>query len=176
VPEVLYVSGVPGALALTHVDGYGTGVFRRSTSWYRIAKGEPIPLLSYPQSFYVVGWGMPFDRYLTSRLLSAPTMLESGARLELEFTARYTMTGEYPAESAESTLFSAFHRLSMEWNDSAQIFVPHTASDDFSIIDQIWAEGTDGFIRRNKERLAHLALFGTEGQQHFIQEQLRTAL
>jgi len=175
VPEVLYVPGVPGALVLTHVDGYGTGVFRRSTTWHRIAKGQPIPLLSYPQSFYVVGWGMPFDRHLTSRLLSVPTMLRPGARLELEFTARYTMSSEFPAESAESALFSAIYRLSMEWNDSAQVFVPHAPTDDFSIIDQIWGEATDGFVRRNRERLDHLARFGTERQQRFIQEHLLTA-
>jgi hypothetical protein len=85
------------------------------------------------------------------------------------------MSGEYPAGSAESALFSAVHRLSMEWNDSAQIFVPHTPTDDFSIVDRIWAETTDGFIRRNRGRLAHLARFGTERQRRFIHEYLLTA-
>jgi len=34
VPVAHYVSGTPGALVLSHVAGYGTGLFRRSTSWY----------------------------------------------------------------------------------------------------------------------------------------------
>jgi hypothetical protein len=36
VPEVRYVPGTPGALVLTHVAGYGTGIPRRTTSWYRV--------------------------------------------------------------------------------------------------------------------------------------------
>lgn len=68
IPTAAYVAGSPGALVLTHLSGYGSGVFRQSTSWYRIAKREPLPLLSFPASFFVVGWGMPFGRKLTSRV------------------------------------------------------------------------------------------------------------
>ena len=67
IPVAKYVSGRPGALVLTHVDGYGTGVFRKSTTWYRISKGQAVPMLSYPVDFYVVGADTPFDRKLATK-------------------------------------------------------------------------------------------------------------
>jgi hypothetical protein len=50
--------------------------------------------------------------------------------------------------------------------------VPCTSKDDFARIEELWLEGTDGFIRRNAEILQGLALSGTEQQRHFIREQL----
>jgi hypothetical protein len=170
VPEVVYVPGTPGALAVTHVDGWGTGVFRRSTSWHRIARGEPVPLLSYPYYFYVAGWGMPFDRELTSKLLRIPQALTQGAPLDLQFDATYRI-GSMVADDG-SPLFSITERLSLEWSESANIFVPRTATDDFARIDEIWSEGTESFIRRNSGRLQELARTGTEEQRSFIKEHL----
>ena len=143
--------GTPGALVLTHVHGWGTGVFRRSTSWYRIAKGEPSPLLSYPHDFYVVGWGMAFGRRLTSAALRMPVHLTQGAPLELRFDVNYTMEGVGACDESDTNLFSLTETLSLEWNDSASVFVPRTSSDDFARIEEIWGEGTEQFVERNAE-------------------------
>jgi hypothetical protein len=172
VPSVLYIAGTPGALVLTHVAGWGTGVFRRRTSWYRIAKGEPIPLLSYPHDFYVVGWGMPFDRRLKSRLVTVPPILQTGTLLELDFTIDYTITEQFASDRGDPTLISSEERLSLEWNESASAFVPRTSSDDFAKIEELWNEGTDGFVRRNLVRLRYLANYGTYRQRSFIQRHL----
>lgn len=172
VPIVLYVPGRPGALVLTHVAGYGTGVFRRSTSWYRIARTEPIPLLTYPLSFYVVGWGMPFDRKLTTKVLSMPRRLQSGAELELAFTIEYSIGQQFEHGSTDSLLFSSEHRLSLDWDDAAGTFVPHTSKDDLGQIDELWNEGTDDWVTRNFAKLKHLALNGTPRQQQFIRHHL----
>ena len=172
VPEALYVPGTPGALVLTHVQGYGTGVFRRSTSWYRIVKGEPSPFLSYPREFHVIGWGMPFGCRLTSTTLTMPSQLSDGVALQLQFDVSYTMQDQAASASdgRERNLFSFAETLSLEWSDAAGVFVPRTASDDFGRIEEIWGEGTEGFARRNDERLKQLAQYGTPRQRGFIRE------
>ena len=165
-----------GSLAVTHVHGWGSGLFRRSTSWYRIAKGEPVPMLSYPYSFYVAGWGMPFDRKLTSKILSAPLILRTGMSLDLEFDVEYTIGAQFVRDSCSSVLFSLSEELSLEWSDTANTFVPRTPEDDFARIEELWREGTDGFIRRNTVLLQNLARCGTEQQRHFIREHLAGTL
>jgi hypothetical protein len=167
-PKVRYVPGTPGALALTHVNGWGTGVFRRSTSWYRIARGEPIPLLSYPYYFHVVGWGMPFTRKLTSTLLNIPVELTQGALLEIRFQIEYGVLDQ----STDFDLFSTVETLSLEWSEKAQTFVPRTADDDFAKIDDFWNQGTEEFVTHNGTRLQELVRVGTDRQRRFIKENL----
>lgn len=174
-PNAIYVLGFPGALVLTHVAGYGTGVFRQSMSWYRISRGRALPLLSYPVRFYVVGWQIPFDRQLTSRVLSMPSSLQSGARLELEFATEYTIGESSGDEAAGAHLFSTKQRISLEWNDEAGVFVPCTANDDLGQIDETWNESTDGFVSRNFATIQRLAADGTSQQRQFVQKHLLPA-
>jgi hypothetical protein len=172
IPEALYVLGVPGALALTHLAGWGTGVLRRSTSWYRIARNEPVPLFSYPHNFYVVGWGMPFKRELTSTLLKIPIELTEGALLDLRFQIEYSIVNESTEDIGDTDLFSTVEVLSLEWSEKAQTFLPHTTKDDFAKIENLWNEDTAMFVKRNKSRLQELAEIGTERQRRFIKEHL----
>lgn len=170
IPEALYIPGTPGALVITHVDGWGTGVFRRSTSWYRIVKVGTSPLLSYPHNFYIIGWGMPFGRRLTAKPLQLPCRLVNGAPLKLRFDINYTMENEATADEREKDLFSLSQTISVEWNDAASMFAPRTPSDDFASIEEIWREGTEAFGTRNAQVLKHLAQTGTAKQRRFISE------
>ncbi|MHB8391650.1 MAG: hypothetical protein ACYDBH_19055 [Acidobacteriaceae bacterium] len=172
VPEALYVPGIPGALALTHVAGWGTGVLRRSTSWYRIERGELIPLLSYPHNFHVAGWGMPFRRELTTTLLKVPAELTQGALLVLRFEIEYGMMYEFTEDRCNSDLFSIIEILSLEWSEKVQKFVPRTVKDDFAKIEDFWNEGTKEFVERNMSLLQELAQVGTARQRQFIKEHL----
>jgi len=167
-PEASYVRGAPGALVVTHVHGYGTGVFRRSTSWYRISKDEPFPFLSYPREFHVVGWGMPFGRKLTSTTEIMPKELIDGAHLQLRFDVTYTMEDQPGVDGAANQLLVSSERLSLEWSETAGVFMPRSAADDFARIEEIWSEGTEGFAKRNAERLRELAEHGTPGQRIFV--------
>jgi hypothetical protein len=168
IPQAKYILGRPGALAITHVHGYGTGVFRQSTTWYRVARGEPAALLSYPVSFYVAGWGMPFGRQLTSRLVSNPRRLISGERIRLEFTTTYGMLDG--SEDQLSNLFSVDERLSLEWSADAENFVPATSEDDFAAIDRTWNEGGEQFFEHNLPRLKLLATSGNDKQKAFVRQ------
>lgn len=172
VPEVSYVRGTPGALALTHVHGYGTGVFRRSTSWYRISRGDPFSFLSYPESFHVHGWGMPFGRTLTSSAVKLPPALSPGAELSLLFTIKYDMFTSSPQNGAFPPLFSKSERLSLEWVPEARTFLPSTSNDDFSKIEEFWEDDTTRFIAHNIEQLLFLAKSGSPQQKDFIREHL----
>jgi hypothetical protein len=172
VPEALYVPGLPGALALTHVVGSGTGLLRRSTSWYRLARSEPTPLLSYPYYFYVSGWGMPFGRQLTSKILTVPHALTQGARLDLRFDIEYEMLDdtEARAHEADAGRVMTTETLSLEWSESTQNFIPRSATDDFAKIEDLWNEGTEGFVRRNISQLHELERVGTDRQRQFIKK------
>jgi hypothetical protein len=129
-------------------------------------------MLSYPHSFYVAGWGMPFDRKLTSKLLTAPPILRTGMSLDLEFDIEYKTGTQLVREGPGSVLFSLAEKLSLEWSDTANTFVPRTPEDDFTRIEELWREGTDGFVRRNAVLLRNLARCGTERQRRFIREHL----
>jgi hypothetical protein len=175
VPVARYVSGTPGALVLTHVDGYGTGIFRRSMTWYRIAKGQAVPLLSYPLDFYISGWGQPFDRRLTTTVRSMPEKLQEGAKLELFFTTEYTISMQFEVNDNEAHLFSEDHQVCLRWNEVLGKFIPNASKDNPRHIDELWSESTADWINRNIARLRHLKTNGTPEQKAFIECQLRLA-
>jgi hypothetical protein len=129
--------------------------------------------MSYPHSFYVYGWGLPFGRDLKSEVLSVPAALLAGSELRVRFTIEY---GIYDASSDSEgtleTLFSRNEEVALEWNANHQTFVPRRSVDSFSMIEKLWAEDTPGFIADNIERLVHLARSGNEKQKRFIRERL----
>jgi hypothetical protein len=171
VPEAFYIPGRPGAIVVTHVHGYGTGVFRRSTSWYRIAKGEPTPFLSYPYEFHIYGWGMPFGRKLTSTHVHLPSSLSANELLTIRFDIAYSIYDELFTGGPADTLFTHTEALSFEWDASTGVFVPHTASDNPSRIEAWWGDSTEQFLKQNIFTLKHLAQFGTSRQKSFISKE-----
>jgi hypothetical protein len=172
VPEVRYIPGSPGALVLTYLVMWGTGVLRRTTSWYRIAQGQLIPLLSYPHYFHVAGWGMPFSRTLTTKSLEIPATLSPGALLKLEFEIKYGIFDSKHTDNGDDELFTIIETLSLEWNKETQKFAPKTGADDFAQIEDFWNESTEQFIERNRSHLERLAHVGTHKQRQFITEHL----
>lgn len=168
VPIARYVAGRPGALVLTHVDGYGTGVFRRCTTWHRIAKGQAVQLLTYPFEFYVIGWGMPFGRVLKSTTAAMPLQIRTGERLELLFKIEYTIDEEADEHARGSFLFADQHSSTLVWNDNSERFEPLTSADDLSIVDERWSETTAAWIDRNIEKLAALRDSGNAQQRQFV--------
>lgn len=173
VPEVRYVPGTPGALVLTHVAGYGTGILRRTTSWYRVKQHALVPLLSYPCYFHVAGWEMPFSRVLTVIPVEIPATLSPGEVLRLQFEIKYAMFDPNYSDDNNDELFTLTENLSLEWNEMAQMFAPKTAADDFARIEDYWNENTDQFIRRNRPHLQRLLQVGTKRQRQFIADHLR---
>ena len=101
-----------------------------------------------------------------------PTRLQPGTILELQFTIEYTIGQCLDDEAAGSNLFSAEQRISLEWIETAGMFVPCTDEDDLAKIDELWNESTEGFIKRNHATLEHLASHGTHQQRQFIRRHL----
>jgi len=172
IPKAILVPGSPSAVVLTYLEGSGTGVLHEATSWYRLAEGKLEPFLTIPTSFYVIGWGMPFDRRLTSKITSMPHALSAGAIVELEFTVEYTIAEVSGDAAAGQSLFSVEKLIALEWNEQEGVFVPRTPEDDLAEIEEMWTESTAGFIKRNRETLEHLAAAGTWEQQRFINQRL----
>lgn len=171
IPEVIYVPGEPGALVLTHVVLSGTGVFRRTTSWYRIREGELIPLLSYPHYFHVAGWGMPFSRVLSVKSIEFPTSLSQGALLHLRFEIKYSIL-DSKATNVDNELFTLIEDLALEWCEELQVFAPRKGTDNFARIEDLWSDGTEQFANRNRSALERLLQTGTNRQREFIREHL----
>lgn len=171
VPEAFYVPGQPGALAVTHVHGWGTGVFRRSTTWYRIARGEPLPLLSYPYRFYVQGWGMWFGRELNAHHRQIPKSLTQGELLSIDFEMAYSTTGSALPGPTEH-LFTVLDKLDLEWNEMASAFVPHTSADDPTRIEEMWLDGQKEFVVKHLDRLKQIAETCSPNQREIIQTEL----
>jgi hypothetical protein len=171
-PEATYVLGKPGSLALTHVVTYGTGAFMRSTTWYRLARGNLKPFLSVPCYFYINGWGMPFTREVYCKILDYPKFLRMGEVLSFSYRASYQMLEEESCEIESCNLLSLEGILSLEWNEEIGIFVPVTELDDVTIIEDLWNDGTAEFVNRNREYIEFLAASGTERQKKFVRQYL----
>ena len=168
-PAVTYIPGAPGALDIVHLTGSGTGVMRASHTIYRVGFGANRTILSFPQMFYVSGWGMPFRRELRLVDLERPPALQSGAELHLQYEVSYHALKDFE-DTAE--LFTDRIHLRLVWDDALQMFSPATEHDDFALLDDIWDENTDGFLSRNRERLISLRKEGTEEQRAFVQAYL----
>jgi hypothetical protein len=168
VPEAFYVPGQPGALAVTHVHAWGTGVFRRSTTWYRIARGEPLPLLSYPYRFYIYGFGMRFGRELSAHHQQIPKGLTQGELLSIDFEVAYST----PNEPQFEHLFTLSDTLNLEWNETANAFVPHTSADDPARIEDMWMDDQKRFVAKHYGRLKEIAKTCSPTQREVIQVEL----
>ncbi len=169
-PEASYVRGQPGALVLTHVHGYGTGVFQRFTTWYRISEDKLNTLFSYPYKFYVVGYLMPLRRDLTSQIIRMPERLARGEKLGLHFRIDYIIQSD--DGDAEDALISSDATCFLEWNEEFRTFLPCTPQDDFVNVDELWLERDSAIISRHVDQLMGLIREGSSRQREFIKEHL----
>jgi hypothetical protein len=168
-PSVTYIPGAPGALDIVHLTASGTGVLRVSHSIYRVGRGTNLLILSFPELFYVHGWGMPFRRELRLIHLQRPAALMHGAELQLVYEVNYTALNGF---DDAGQLFSDQIQRRLIWDDTLQLFGPATSDDDFALLDEIWAEDTAGFLSRNHQRLSELNANGTLEQRAFVQTHL----
>jgi hypothetical protein len=164
------VHGVPGALVLTHIAGYGTGTLRHTTSWYRLAQGQLVPMLSFPHYFHVAGWAMPLSRVLTTTPIEIPAMLAPGAVLRLRFEVKYAIYDS--GHSDEDELFALEDNLDLQWSEDVQMFVPKTGADDFARIEDYWNQSTEQFVDRNRPHLQRLLQTGNNRQRQFVMDHL----
>jgi len=171
-PEVQYVAGTPGALYINHVGMTGTGVFQKQATLYRIAKNDAEIIMTFPTQFYVVGWGMPFDRHLSAKNISLPAVLKERAEFHLQYALDYEISATETGGEAEPLIHYAFS-FYLIWNSEHGQFVPKTAADDLSILDMAWNEDTDMFVTRCRDALAPLNKHGTATQKKFVEKYLR---
>lgn len=162
-PQVQYISGAPGALLVQHMAGTGTGVSRRLASLYRIGAGIAEPILHFPIHLHVVGWGMPFDRYLDLVSMDIPAALKGDEAINLKYRLHYAIA------ATDSGLLDYEHKFSLVWDEAASQFVPAESSDDFSILDDIWNEDMAGFVKRCRADLLRLSTIGNDEQMRFVQ-------
>lgn len=166
-PEVQYIPGYPGAILVNYVAGYGSGVMRKQSTLYRIGRDTAQGVLTFPTSFYVVGWGMPFDRHLSLNNSTFPESLADGAALHLAFNLAYDISAMEAGDAAGPLLHYAYN-FDLVWNDAFDQFVPRTAGDDLSVLDAAWNENTEMFVTRCRDALLHLGATGNAAQRAFV--------
>ena len=172
VPQVHYIPGLPGAIFQDHVAGWGTGVFRKVCSVYRISPAVAEAVLQFPTYFHVVGWGMPFDRHLRMTTIQRPSTLVAGATLKLVFEVDYDISATH--EQSESKLLQYSYSFTLEWDEGTNQFAPATSADDLSILDAVWNEDLNKFVQRCRADLLALAETGTNEQKAFVRKYVQT--
>jgi hypothetical protein len=138
-PLIIYVPGEnTGVLSIEHIASYGTGVFQKVTTWYRVGADELVPLFSYPVQAYVVGWGLPFQRHITGHAPKILYVIEEGSKPEIILTAEYSAEPTWLDQhqvSGELSLFKYAARLILEWDRDARRFLP--ANESTATFDQV---------------------------------------
>jgi hypothetical protein len=172
-PTVQYITGMPGALLVNHVGATGTGVFQKQSSLYRIGKTTAEPVMTFPTQFYVVDWGMPFDRHLTGKEFLLPDQLFDGAQFHMTYELAYYISATENEPDPEPLLHFPYS-FDLIWNDEFGLFVPRTPNDDLSILDEAWNEDAEMFFARCKNDLLSLATSGSAAQKKFIHRHLHS--
>jgi len=170
-PIVRYISGHrAGALVIEHLAGYGTGVYRKAITWYRVRPDEVVPLLSYPVYAYVVGWGQAFQRHISGKEITCPAFLTEGARLHIALRVDYK-SDPSREQYQEVDLFSISKNLVLSWDEEGGLFLP---TDEYSLsfdeAEGLFAEGSSGFLARNVDHLISLARHGNGLQRSWVRE------
>lgn len=170
-PAVRYIGGQnASALVIEHLAGYGTGIFRKAITWYRVRHNEIIPLLAYPVDAYVVGWGQAFQRHISGREIACPAGMIEGTRLEIALRVDYKADPSHE-EYHEVDLFSRSVNLVLRWDEEGAQFVPtgeHSLSSDD--LEGLFTQDTNGFLASNADQLIELAKNGSSLQKRWISQ------
>lgn len=174
-PIVTYVPGEnAGALAIEHVAGYGTGVFQKAATWYRVEPEGLIPLFTYPVWAYVIGWGLPFQRHITGHTSGIPYVIETGSRLDINLKAEYSADPTWAKRhevDVDIPLFSYAIRLILDWDAEARVFVPSRESTaTFDQVEGLFNDDTGAFLRRYLEEIIRLVDKGGKLQRDWVRE------
>lgn len=175
-PPIQYVSGNDAsALVIQHVEMYGTGVYRKGTTWYRVGPEGLLPLFTYPVQAYVVGWATAFQRHLSSEVITMPYTINDGAKLDIALHVRYeadpSWLCRYTSPYDTLPLFTTTLNLNLRWAGDARLFVP-TEESTASLNEggEIFDEDEHGFLRRNVDRLVELAKTGSDFQRKWVRD------
>jgi len=175
-PPVQYVPGEDAsALVIQHVEMYGTGVYREGTTWYRVGPEGLLPLFTYPVQAYVVGWGMAFQRHLSSEVTNMPYAINDGAKLDIRLHIRYeadpSWLWRFTSPHDTLPLFTTTLNLKLQWAGDARVFVPMAESTaSLNESSEIFNEDQSGFLRRNVDRLVQLAMTGSDLQRQWVRD------
>ena len=174
-PIATYVPGDNfGALSIEHVACYGTGVFLKAVTWYRVGPEGLIPLFMYPVNANVVGWGLPFQRHITGHTSGIPAFLEKGSRIDVSLRADYSADPTWLFRhqiDVEIPLFSYDIRLALDWDSEARVFVPSRESTaTFDQVEGLFNDDTDAFLRRYHDQIICIVKKGGELEREWVRE------
>jgi hypothetical protein len=163
-----------GALSIQHIAGYGTGVFRKLATWYRVGPEGLVPLFSYPLRAYVAGWGMLFQRHILGRVVEKPFTLKHKSRLVITVQARYSVDPSWldsHQKNEDTPLFSISLRVFLEWDADAHFFVPIEKSRaTFDDAEALFNDDSDSFLRRYVRKIIQLVSTGSDTQRQWVRD------
>lgn len=157
---------VPGSagycLVVQHPTGWGTGTLLHEERWFLLSR-QPRLILEYPIDAYVVGWGLLFDRWIKGERITVPSMLKTGARLDLTMKVKYLPSSDVPEYQGVGG-FDISKTIRLEWHESIAGFASLPGSD-MAPEETLGLYGDDdaGFVTRNLETLDALAQSATGG-------------
>jgi len=173
-PIVKFVPGKHlGVLAVEHLAGYGSGVFRRAMTVYRAGAEGLVPLFSFPVRAYVIGW-VSFQRHISGDVTAIPRTLTPGARFEVRFTVNYSADPSWSSQhdiEQDVPLFSHSANLVLEWHEDARLFVPsRESSTRVSDVESFFDDGLDEFVEHHEDELIGLVRNNNPLQRRWVMD------
>jgi len=114
---------------------------------------------------------MWFRRELSARPREVPKCLIGGELLRIDFEMVYSIPNN-ALPNGDEPLFTLIDTLNLEWNETGNVFIPHTSADNPARIEEIWTDGAKEFVAKNIDRLRAIAQTGTPSQREVIQAEL----
>lgn len=149
----------PGPRRLTF---HGTGAEEVSEVWYVVAHGALNPILDYPISAHVSGFGV-LDRSIRVSVREEPARLVAGATLRLSVRADYFV--DLSAE--DSFLFAVERDFEAAWDEEAGLFVPTGGKQAAEDLHALFGEAEEQFIARNHAAIVGLLESGAQIQREW---------
>jgi hypothetical protein len=146
-------------------EAWGTGTVLETTRWYWI-DDSVTEVLAYPSSAYVVGWGLAFDRFVSSDEVAMPRELTDGYILKVAFTIRYTPPDADPTGSEAIVLKPT---LAVEWREDRRVFRESQDSElKLDDVDQLYDDTEASFVARNIDFLTTVGRTGAEWARRWV--------
>jgi len=163
-----------------HVSSYGTGLFRRDVTLYRVGAEGLVPVVTYPTSAYVVGWIPSFRRHIRAETTKRPYSVAHGSKMEVRFVVEYGPDPMWLARQGlgsdnYSPLFTHGAILTLEWHERLRTFIPaKSSSARLDEVDGYFDDGIDQFVKRYVDKLAQLLVDGESFQRRWVRNILGT--
>lgn len=159
-----------GWLVISSHDFHGTGASLTGEHWWDLSGERLKEVLSYPVKGYVQGWGMSFDREVSSQVLGYDKNPFDKFKVYMSFSAIYYDGVERMFKYKENILFAVVKRVLYVWDSSQGRFVVDSQFSDMAEeeINGLFNDDNDRFLKHNFEDIKKIAISKDENNREWL--------